>query len=57
MALVLIGAGVVLTAGWAAYYIHFEPVIVKRWAGVMTINVPEGQYHIAATWKEDHLYI
>ena len=53
----LIGAVVVLAVGWAAYYFHFEQVFVKRWGGVMTITVPEGQHHIAATWKEDHLWI
>jgi hypothetical protein len=52
-----VGAIVVLTVGWAAYYFHFEQVFVKRWGGVMTITVPEGQHHIAATWKEDHLWI
>ena len=34
-----------------------QQVFVKRWGGVMTISVPEGQHHIAATWKEDHLWI
>jgi hypothetical protein len=53
----LVGAIVVLAVGWAAYYFHFEQVFVKRWGGVMTITVPEGQHHIAATWKEDHLWI
>ena len=53
----LISAFVILTVGWAAYYFHFEQVFVKRWGGVMTITVPEGQHHIAATWKEDHLWI
>ena len=53
----LIGAILVLAVGWSAYYFHFQQVFVKRWGGVMTISVPEGQHHIAATWKEDHLWI
>jgi hypothetical protein len=53
----LVGALVILAVGWAAYYFHFEQVFVKRWGGVMTITVPAGQHHIAATWKEDHLWI
>ena len=53
----LAAAAVVLFAGWAAYYFHFEQVFVKRWGGVMTINVPQGQYHVATTWKGDNLWI
>jgi len=49
----LVGALVILAIGWAAYYFHFEQVFVKRWGGVMTITVPAGEHHIAATWKED----
>ena len=47
----------ILATGWAAYYFHFEQVFVKRWGGVMTIKVPDGQYHIATTWKEDNLWV
>jgi hypothetical protein len=50
-------AAVVLVVGWAAYYFHFQQVFVKRWGGVMTIKVPEGQRHIGATWKDDNLWI
>lgn len=53
----LIGTGVVLFIGWAAYFFHFQQVFVKHYGGVMSIKVPEGQHHIAATWKEDHLWI
>lgn len=53
----LIAAGVVLIVGWAAYYFYLQQVFVKRWGGVMSIDVPEGQYHVAATWKDDNLWI
>jgi hypothetical protein len=53
----LVGALVILAVGWGAYYFHFEQVFVKRWGGVMTITVPAGEHHIAATWKEDNLWI
>jgi hypothetical protein len=53
----LAGAAVVLFVGWAGYYFYFQQVFVKRWGGVMTISVPEGQYHVATTWKEDNLWI
>ncbi len=52
-----IGALVVLFVGWAAYFFHFQQVFVKRYGGVMSIHVPEGQRHIAATWKGDNLWI
>jgi hypothetical protein len=53
----LVGALVILVFGWGAYYFHFEQVFVKRWGGVMAITVPAGEHHIAATWKEDNLWI
>lgn len=53
----LIAVGVVLFIGWAAYYFYFQQIFVKRWGGIMSINVPEGQYHVAATWKDDNLWI
>ena len=52
-----IGCVLVLFAGLLAYYFHFEQVFVKRYGGVMTVNVPKGQQHITATWKEDNLWI
>jgi len=50
-------AAVVLIGGWGAYYFYFQQVFVKRWGGVMTVHVPEGQRHLAATWKDDNLWI
>ena len=52
-----IGALVTLFIGWAAYFFHFQQLFVKHYGGVMSITVPKGQHHIAATWKEDHLWI
>lgn len=53
----LIGAASILVIGILAYYFHFEQIFVKRYGGVMAISVPEGQLHIAATWKDDNLWI
>ena len=53
----LAGAAVVLFTGWAAYYFYFQQIFVKRWGGVMTISVPQGQYHVTTTWKDDNLWI
>jgi len=47
----------VLFVGWAAYFFYFEQMFVKRFGGVMTIKVAEGQVHIGATWKDDNLWI
>lgn len=47
----------VLVVGWAAYYFYLQQMFVKRWGGVMAISVPEGQHHIAATWKDDNLWV
>lgn len=52
-----VAAALVLLAGWGAYYFYFQQIFVKRWGGVMTISVPEGQRHIAATWKDDNLWV
>jgi hypothetical protein len=51
------GAALLVLVGWAAYAFHFEQVFVKRWGGVMSITVPEGERHVLATWKEDNLWI
>ena len=48
---------VVLLVGWAAYYFHYQQVFVKRYGGVMTVTVPNGQHHISATWKDDNLWV
>lgn len=53
----VIGAGLVLLVGWAAYFFYFQQLFVKRWGGVMTISVPDGQRHITATWKDDNLWV
>jgi hypothetical protein len=53
----VLGAVAVLLVGWGAYYFYFQQIFVKRWGGVMTISVPEGQYHIATTWKDDNLWV
>ena len=50
-------AAAVLVVGWAGYYFHLQQIFVKRWGGVMAISVPEGQHHIAATWKDDNLWV
>ncbi len=53
----LISSLVIAIIGLGAYYFHFQQIFVKRYGGVMTIKVPEGQLHIAATWKDDNLWI
>ena len=53
----LVITAVILVAGWGAYYFHFQQVFVKRYGGVMTVTVPDGQHHISATWKDDNLWI
>jgi len=50
-------AAVTLIIGWAAYFFYFQQLFVKRWGGVMTISVPQGQQHITATWKDDNLWV
>jgi len=47
----------ILFIGFVAYHFHFQQVFVKRYGGVMTIKVPEGELHLAATWKDDNLWI
>jgi hypothetical protein len=53
----LVGAAALLFIAWAAYYFYLQQVFVKRWGGIMTITVPQGQYHVATTWKDDNLWI
>ena len=50
-------AAITLVVGWAAYFFYFQQLFVKRWGGVMTISVPQGQQHITATWKDDNLWV
>jgi Zn-dependent protease with chaperone function len=47
----------ILLIGWLAYYFYYEQLFVKNYGGIMTLTVPEGQMHLSATWKEDHLWI
>ncbi len=48
---------IILIIGWSAYHFRFQQIFVKRYGGVMTITVPEGQHHMGATWKDDNLWI
>ena len=47
----------VLAVGFIAYHFHFHQVFVKHYGGVMTIKVPAGELHLAATWKDDNLWV
>lgn len=47
----------ILLAGWGVYYFRLQQVFVKRYGGVMSVRVPDGQYHLATTWKDDHLWV
>ncbi len=53
----LIAAVIVFIIGWTAYYFHFQQIFVKKYGGVMSLVVPEGQRHIGATWKDENLWI
>ena len=48
---------ILLVTGTLLYYFWFEQIFVKRWGGTMSVSVPEGQYHLTATWKDDNLWI
>ena len=50
-------AGIVLALAFGAYYFYFQQMFVKRYGGVMSVRVPDGQLHLAATWKDDNLWI
>lgn len=39
------------------YYFYLEQILVKRYGGSMSLNVPDGQHHIGVTWKGDNLWI
>ena len=56
MAGVIVG-GVIALSGLVFYYFYLEQMFVKRWGGTMSVSVPAGQHHIAATWKDDNLWI
>lgn len=53
----IIASAIVFLVGFLSYYFHFQQVFVKRYGGVMSVSVPEGQHHITATWKDDNLWI
>ena len=53
----IMACSIVFIIGFLAYYFHFQQVFVKHYGGVMSITVPDGQQHIAATWKDDNLWI
>jgi len=53
----LIACSIVFFIGFLAYSFHFQQLFVKRYGGVMSITVPDGQQHITATWKDDNLWI
>ena len=50
-------ASIVLVIGWGAYYFHFQQLFVKSWGGVMSVKVAKDEVHIAATWKDNNLWI
>ena len=43
--------------GFGAYYFHFQQIFVKHYGGVMAITIPDDELHLAATWKDDNLWI
>lgn len=50
-------AVLIFLVGWGVYYFRLQQTFVKHYGGVMSIRVPEGQHHLGATWKDDHLWI
>jgi hypothetical protein len=50
-------AFLLLLTGWSTYYFSLQQIFVKRYGGVMTITVPDGQFHLTATWKDDNLWV
>jgi hypothetical protein len=50
-------AAAILLIGTGTYYFHFQQIFVKRFGGVMSISVPDGQHHMGVTWKDDNLWI
>lgn len=55
MAFTMSGIAIVVFAG--IFHFYLEQMFVKRWGGTMSVNVPDGQYHVTATWKDDNLWI
>ena len=52
-----IAAFSILIIGFVAYTFHFQQIFVKRYGGVMSVEMAKGEIHIAATWKDDNLWI
>jgi len=52
-----IAAGIIFVIGWTSYYFHFQQIFVKKYGGVMSLVVPDGQRHLGATWKDENLWI
>lgn len=53
----LILAVLIWLVGTVLYYFWLQQIFVKRLGGTMSVEVPQGQQHIAATWKGDNLWI
>lgn len=53
----LVVSAAIFLIGMIAYYFHYQQIFVKRWGGVMSINVPDGQRHIGVTWKDENLWV
>lgn len=52
-----IASTIILIIGTGAYFFHFQQVFVKKYGGVMTLSIPEGQRHIGTTWKDENMWI
>jgi hypothetical protein len=52
-----IAAAIVFIIGTIAFYFHFQQIFVKKYGGVMSLSIPEGQLHLGATWKDENLWI
>lgn len=44
-------------SGHLFYFFYLEQVLVKRFGGSMSLNLPQETYHLGVTWKEDNLWI
>jgi hypothetical protein len=48
---------IILGLGWSTYYFSLQQIFVKRYGGVMTIQLTQGLHHLGSTWKDDNLWI
>jgi len=53
----LLSALVILVIAWGMYTFRYEQSFVKNYGGVMSIDVPKGQMHMQATWKDENLWV